>query len=167
MRRKRGWMEGVDPSQRTWETSLGAHPAYHPFQAFTQVVPRGLVSEEEIWASGRVGAAEILPALGWALTLSKRPYSQMSCSRALVLMAMVNRTCATRSWCSDRGRPQRWPGQGLPTRSAPLRGPQDPQPHPTPVHCGGAMPGLTEGVKLACRPALLRAAGMAAWGLPL
>lgn len=30
--------------------------------------------------------------------MSKRPHSQMSCSRALVLMAMVNRTCATRSW---------------------------------------------------------------------
>lgn len=31
-------------------------------------------------------------AQGWGHTLSKRPYSQMSCSRALVLMAMVNRT---------------------------------------------------------------------------
>ena len=41
------------------------------------------------------------------------------------------------------------------------------QPHPTPVHRGGAMPRVTEGVKLACRPALLRAAGVAAWGLPL
>lgn len=130
-------------------------PSLPPFQASTPVVPRG-------W-----------PQVGWgpggreeALTLSKRPYSQMSCSRALVLMAMVNRTCATRSWHSDRGGPQRWPGQGLPTPSAPPRGPQVPQPHPTPVHRGGAMPRVTEGVKLACRPALPRAAGMAAWGLP-
>lgn len=35
------------------------------------------------------------------LTLSKRPYSQISCSRALVLMAMVNRTWATSSWVGE------------------------------------------------------------------
>jgi len=31
------------------------------------------------------------------LTLSKRPHSQISCSRALVLMAIVNRICGTKS----------------------------------------------------------------------
>ena len=55
VRRKRGWVEGVDHGQRTWETSLGAHPASHPAQAFTQVVPRGLVSGER--KSG--------PQVGW------------------------------------------------------------------------------------------------------
>lgn len=32
-----------------------------------------------------------------SLTLSKRPHSQISCSRALVLMAIVNRMCGTKS----------------------------------------------------------------------
>lgn len=64
-------------------------------------------------------------------TLSKRPYSQMSCSRALVLMAMVNRTCATRS-CGEKqekASEKAWPG--LLTRAAPPVCPRDPQ-HPAP-----------------------------------
>lgn len=32
------------------------------------------------------------------LTLSKMPHSQMSCSLALVLMAIVKRMCGIRSW---------------------------------------------------------------------
>lgn len=32
------------------------------------------------------------------LTLSKRPHSQISCSRALVLMAIVNLMCGTKSF---------------------------------------------------------------------
>lgn len=68
-------------------------------------------------------------------TLSKRPYSQMSCSRALVLMAMVNRTCATRSWGSRR-RPQRRPGQARPPDQVctPHVPPETPStPHPCPL----------------------------------
>lgn len=65
-------------------------------------------------------------------TLSKSPYSQMSCSRALVLMAMVNRTCATRS-CreeQEKASKQAWPGLIL-ARSAPPGAPRDPK-HPAP-----------------------------------
>lgn len=36
------------------------------------------------------------------LTLSKMPHSQMSCSLALVLMAMVKRTCGMSSWEKER-----------------------------------------------------------------
>lgn len=35
----------------------------------------------------------------------------MSCSRALVLIAMVYLTCATSSWGGERRRPQRGPNQ--------------------------------------------------------
>lgn len=67
---------------------------------------------------GEVAATSLgLPRVGReeAPTLSKRPYSQMSCSRALVLMAMVNRTCATRSWrgaeeASEEAGQGPWPG---------------------------------------------------------
>lgn len=82
---------------------------------------------------------------GWQVpTLSKRPYSQMSCSRALVLMAMVNRTCATRSWAENQGKHQRRPGWGPSLGLHLLWSPQ--QPHL--VHCGGMMLGLREEVKV-------------------
>ena len=66
VKRKTGWMEGADASQRTWGGFTRSAPSLPPFQASTQVVPRGLVSGEEIRASGRVGAAEALRALGYS-----------------------------------------------------------------------------------------------------
>lgn len=75
------------------------------------------------------------------LTLSKRPYSQMSCSRALVLMAMVNRTCATSSWRrEEQGEGLGEGPPGLLTRSTLPRCPQSPLgvPHPRPLRRGDA-----------------------------
>ena len=143
-----------------------AHPASHPSRP-----PRGWCLGG--WSPERKAG----PQVGWgpprlsghwagreeALTLSKRPYSQMSCSRALVLMAMVNRTCATRSWRSDRGGPQRGPGQGLPTRSAPPRAPQAPSPTPPQCsveeRCQGARRERSWRVDLHCRELLARQPG--------
>lgn len=46
----------------------------------------------------------------------------MSCSRALVLMATVNRTCATRSWVEGQEETSEKADRGRLTRSVPPRG---------------------------------------------
>ena len=63
----------------------------------------------------------------------------MSCSRALVLMAMVNRMCATRSWVEGQEETSEKAGWGLLTRSVPPRGSSGTLSSPTLVHRGGAM----------------------------
>ena len=170
VKRKTGWMEGADASQRTWGGFTRSAPSLPPFQASTQVVPRGLVSGEEIRASGRVGAAEALRALGWA---GGGPHLVKEAVLADELLPGlgVDGDGEPHVRHQELAQPQGWAsegaGAGAPHAACASSGSPGPQPHPTPVHCGGVMPRVTEGEKLACRPALLRAAGMAAWGLPL
>lgn len=61
----------------------------------------------------------------------------MSCSRALVLMAMVNRTCATRSWWGSKEDLRE--GQVCCFSGAPRA-----LSTPSPVHWGGVMLSLWE-----------------------
>jgi len=169
VKRKTGWTEGADASQRTWGLHSSA-PSLPPFQVSTQVVPRGLVSGEESWASGRVGAAEALRALGWAgggPHLVKEAVLADELLPGLGVDGDGEPHVCHQELAQPQGRTSEGAGAGAPDPVCASSGSPGPQPHPTPVLCGGVMPRGTEEEKLACRPALPRAAGSAAWGRPL
>lgn len=110
------WASGADTSQRAWAPPLErlqppTLPRLPPQRSSGCWPPEKKSGPQVGVGSAKVLRNGCLPGRALpgtevggqeALTLSKRPYSQISCSRALVLMAMVNRTCATRSWWRDR-----------------------------------------------------------------